>query len=108
MVQSVPDSASSVIKYIFYSLVIILVMWDLPGLIRSFANQLNDLAERASEFNRFWQLLILSVFINLFYFWGDYPNLCLYTLLLVVAPLINTYETYRDITTSKSGLSTWK
>ena len=101
MGQAIPDTVSSLGKYIFFSLFILLAIYDLPGMLRSLANGLNELAQCASDFNRFWQLVILSGFLNLFYFWEDYPNLCLYTLILVVAPLVNTYDTYRDIMTSK-------
>lgn len=101
MGQAIPDSATSVAKYFWYGLLFILIIYDLPGVFRSMAKHLNEWAQFVSEFSRFWQLVIISVVVSPFYFWEDYPNLCLYTLLLVVAPLLNTYDTYRDIMTSK-------
>ncbi len=101
MEQVIPGPAFSMIKYLFYSFLIVLAVYDLPGMIRSLANGFNDLAQCASDFNRFWQLVILFVFFNLFYFWEDYPNVCLYTVILLIAPLAVTYEKYREIMASE-------
>lgn len=101
MAHAIPDAASSLAKYLWYGLLFVLVIYDLPGVFRSLAKILNELAQWASDFNRFWQLVIISMVVSPFYFWEDYPNLCLYTLILVVAPLVNTYDTYRDTIASK-------